>query len=164
MKFNNFDNILINEKPYKHISNYDISYKTLVGSMRINIDEVNVFIRVYDVVGYFMLFDSKQYHVYRIELNILLVKKAALHMFLPINMQGLKLIHMTHYLEKKTLTFYNVRILSKSVFNKDKNNHYYNIFLEKVNIDKTNLIYYDKIDVNKINKSKKFVICHYWYF
>ena len=33
---------------------------------------------------------------------------------------------------EKSLTFYNVTILIQSVFNKDKNNHYYNIFLEKV--------------------------------
>ena len=33
---------------------------------------------------------------------------------------------------EKTLTFHNVIILIKSVFNKDKNNYYYNIFLEEV--------------------------------
>ena len=32
---------------------------------------------------------------------------------------------------EKTMTFHNVVILIKSVFNKDKNNYYYNIFLEK---------------------------------
>ena len=32
---------------------------------------------------------------------------------------------------KKILTFHNVIILIKSVVNKDKNNYYYNIFLEK---------------------------------
>ena len=31
---------------------------------------------------------------------------------------------------EKTLTFHNVIVLIKSVFNKDKNNYYYNIFLE----------------------------------
>ena len=35
------------------------------------------------------------------------------------------------YLLKKILTFYNVIILIKSVVNKNKNEHYYNIFLEK---------------------------------
>ena len=33
---------------------------------------------------------------------------------------------------EKTLTFHNVIILIKSIWNKDKNNCYYNIFLEKV--------------------------------
>ena len=32
---------------------------------------------------------------------------------------------------EKTMTFHNVIIFIKSVFNKDKNNYYYNIFLEK---------------------------------
>ena len=32
---------------------------------------------------------------------------------------------------EKKLTFYNVIILIKSVFHKDKNDYYYNIFLEK---------------------------------
>ena len=30
----------------------------------------------------------------------------------------------------KTMTFHNVLVLIKSVFNKDGNNYYYNIFLE----------------------------------
>ena len=32
---------------------------------------------------------------------------------------------------EKTMTFHNLIILIKSVFNKDKNNYYCNIFLEK---------------------------------
>ena len=35
------------------------------------------------------------------------------------------------YLLKKILTFHNVIILNKSVVNKNKNEYYYNIFLEK---------------------------------
>ena len=33
--------------------------------------------------------------------------------------------------QEKTMTFHNVMIFLKSVQNKDKNNYYYNIFLEK---------------------------------
>ena len=33
------------------------------------------------------------------------------------------------------MTFHNVIILIKSVFNKDKNNYYYNIFLEKASYE-----------------------------
>ena len=50
-------------------------------------------------------------------------------------MRKSKLIHMILYEKvesyEKTLTFNNVIILIKSVFSKDKNNYYYNIFLEK---------------------------------
>ena len=44
---------------------------------------------------------------------------------------------------EKTLDFHNVIILLKSAFNKDKNNYYYNIFLEKGSYeDKSNTQYY----------------------
>ena len=33
---------------------------------------------------------------------------------------------------EKTMTFHDVMIFIKSVFNKDENDYYYNIFLEKV--------------------------------
>ena len=33
------------------------------------------------------------------------------------------------------MTFHNVTMLIKSVFNKNKNNHYYNIFLEKASYE-----------------------------
>ena len=46
-------------------------------------------------------------------------------------LQKLKLIHTVLLPLEKVLTFHNVVILIKSVFNKDKNNHYYDIFLEK---------------------------------
>ena len=48
-----------------------------------------------------------------------------------ITMQKLLLIHTILYFLEKKLTFHNVIMLLKSVFNKDKNNYYYNIFLEK---------------------------------
>ena len=45
------------------------------------------------------------------------------------NMQKSKLSHAILY--KKTLTFHNLVIFMKSVFNKDENSYYYNIILEK---------------------------------
>ena len=36
---------------------------------------------------------------------------------------------------EKTITFHNVKILIKSVLNKDKNNYYYSIFLEKASFE-----------------------------
>ena len=42
-----------------------------------------------------------------------------------------KLIHMIFLPLEKTLTFHNVEILIKSVFNKDQNHHYNNVLLEK---------------------------------
>ena len=53
-----FDNILINERSYKNILAYNISYKTLIGAkrLRLRFDNVNEFIRVYDGNRYIVLF------------------------------------------------------------------------------------------------------------
>ena len=47
-------------------------------------------------------------------------------------MQKSKLIHAILCPLEKTLTLHKDIILIKSVFNKDKNSYYYNIFLEKI--------------------------------
>ena len=116
-------------------------------------------------------------------LNILEVKKVVLHMFFLINMQKSKLTYHSLPLEK-TMILHNVRILSKSVVDKNQNRYYYNIFLEKsyilinhlkiMTINKSfyklQMLYYDRIDVsedidvNKISASKESIIYHYRYF
>ena len=74
-----------------------------------------------DIYCYLVL---KNMMPFTIGLNILQFKKVVLHMSFLITMQeSLPL--------EKTGTFHNAIILIKSVFNKDKNNYYYNIFLEK---------------------------------
>ena len=76
-----------------------------------------------------------------------------------------------------------VIILIKSVFKKNQNHYYYNIFLKKnvvINYPKITInntkyvfvenIYFEKIDIsegidlNKTSKSKEGDIYHYWYF
>ena len=74
-----------------------------------------------DIYCYLVL---KNMMPFTIGLNILQFKKVVLHMSFLITMQeSLPL--------EKTGTFHNAIILIKSVFNEDKNNYYYNIFLEK---------------------------------
>ena len=89
---------------------------------------------------------------------------------------------LIHIVLEKILSFHNVVILIKSVVNKNKNEYYYNLFLEKgLYKDKSNteyfkmivctllILYFDRndasegTDVNKA-KSKECDICHYWYF
>ena len=71
---------------------------------------------------------------------------------------------------EKTSILHNVIILIKLVFNKDKNNYYYNIFFKKCSYNNINRLYYDRIDVsegidvNKTSASEEYNICHYWYF
>ena len=54
-----------------------------------------------------------------------------LQIVLIIILEKSELIHIILYLLKKILTFHNVLILIKSIVNKNKNNCYYNMFLEK---------------------------------
>ena len=81
------------------------------------------------------------------------------------------------------MTYYNVIILIKVVVNKNQNNCYYNIFLEKgsykdkfdtryflMNFCILEMIYFHRIDVsegtdvNKTSASKECNDCYYWYF
>ena len=84
---------------------------------------------------------------------------------------------------EKILNFHNGIIPIKSVVNKDKNNYYYNIFLEKglykdksyteyfkINLSILLMLYFDRIDLsegidaNKTSASKECDICCYWFF
>ena len=64
-------------------------------------------------------------------------------------------------------------MLIKTVFNKDKNNYYYNIFSEKAAYElpknnflyKIQMLYYDRVDISegigvKASESKECEICH----
>ena len=55
----------------------------------------------------------------------------ALHYIISHNYATIKIDSYNFLLLEKTITLCNVIILVKSIWNKDKNNYYYNIFLEK---------------------------------
>ena len=59
-----FDNILINERSYKNILDYNISYKILIGAkpFHIRFDKVDEFTRVYDGTRYLVLFGGEKYN------------------------------------------------------------------------------------------------------
>ena len=67
----------IDEKSYKNILVYDISYKTLFESkpLRIKFDEVDRFIRVYDGIRYVVLFGPEKYDAIYNRIRYLLAKK-----------------------------------------------------------------------------------------
>ena len=95
----------------------------------IRFDKVDGFIKIYDETRYLLSFGPKNMIQFMIELDILQVKKVVLHIVLIIILQESELIQVIPI--EKTLTFHNVIVLIKSVFNKNENNYYYNIFLEK---------------------------------
>ena len=58
-----FDNILLDEKSYKNILNYDVSYKTLIGTKHLCIafNKEHGFIRDYHQTKYLVLFSLEKY-------------------------------------------------------------------------------------------------------
>ena len=104
---------------------YEISYKTLFGSkpLRIRFDKVNGFIRVYNGTRYLTLFNLR--------IRYLISQKSVIKYVFSHYYAKIKADCNDSLPLEKTLTLHNVIILIKSVFNKDKNHYYYNIFLEK---------------------------------
>ena len=63
IEYFNLDNVLLDEKSYKNILPYNISYKTLIHIklLRIMFDKINVFIRLYDGTRHLVLFGIEKY-------------------------------------------------------------------------------------------------------
>ena len=63
IEYFNLDNVLLDEKSYKNILPYNISYKTLIDIklLRIMFDKINVFIRLYDGTRHLVLFGIEKY-------------------------------------------------------------------------------------------------------
>ena len=120
--------ILIYEKSYEKISVYNISYKTLIDSkpLRVRFDKIDEFMDgVYDETRYLVLFGAEKYDSNYNRIRYLIgVKSGILYVFSH-NYARIKVDSYDSLSLRKALTFYNVLILIKSVFNKDKNNYYY---------------------------------------
>ena len=87
-------------------------------------DKIDGFIRVYDGNRYLVLLGGLDKIRYLIEI------KSGITYIASYNYAKIFDSYDSFSLEK-TLTLHNVMILVKSVFNKDKNNYYYNMYLEK---------------------------------
>ena len=120
------DNILIDEKSHENILIYDISYKTLIDSkpLRIRLNKIDGFIRIYDGTRYLTLFGSKKYDAIYNRIRYLISLKSGItyifsHYFAKIKVDSYDFLPI-----EKILTLYNVIMHIKTVLNKDKN-HYY---------------------------------------
>ena len=151
---------------------YTILYKTLIDTkpVHIRLDKIDRFIRVYDGTRYLMLFGSKRYEFMYNRIRYLLSVKSGIRYFISHTYAKIKVDTYDSLPLEKTMTFHNVIILIKLVLNKDKNNYYYNIFLEKashefMNLKKNKFTNKEEgIDINKTSTSKECYIFHYWYF
>ena len=173
------DNILSDIKSYKTYENiliYNISYKTFMGSkpLRIWFEKIDGFIKIYDGIRYLVLFASERCNAILTRIKYLISERSGItdsinHNFARIRTDSYKSLPI-----EKILGFHNVLILIKSVVNKNKNDYYSNIFLEKGSYeDKSNIyifkinvcisskLYFDRVDLseriylNKTSESKE---------
>ena len=128
-----FSDILYDEKLYENISLYGISYKTPMGSkaLRIGLDKINEIIRVR--VGefkYLVLFDHGFPDKTRDKYKYVISEKSNITDGINLNFEKIGNYLYNSLLIAKILTFHNFIILIQSVVNKNKNNYYYNMFIE----------------------------------
>ena len=114
------DNILIDEKSYKNILSYNISYKSLSDHkpLRIRVDKIDVFIRVYDGTRYLVLFGSEKYDSIYDRIRYLISVKSDITSLICHNYATTNVYSYNSLRLEKTVTFLNVIILVKSVWNK----------------------------------------------
>ena len=132
----NLDNILIYEKSYENILVHNISYKTLTDAkpLRIRFDKIDGFIRVYDGTRHLVLFRSERHDfIYKSARN--LIEVSGTTYVIPLNYAKIKVDSHVSLPLTEIMIIHNVIILINSVFNKDKNNYYYNIFSEKASYE-----------------------------
>ena len=106
----NLDNILIDGKSHENILVYNTSYKTLIDvkPLCIRFEKIDGFNRVYDGTRYLVFFVSENYNsIYNI----------IFHNYAKIKVDSQDSLPL-----EKTITFHDVIILIKSVFNKNLNN------------------------------------------
>ena len=110
----------MDEKSHKNILVYDNSYKTLIGvkPLRFRFDKADGFIRVYDGTKYLVLFEGEKYDFIYNRIRYLIGVKCA-HNHAKIKVDSYDSLPL-----EKTFIIH-----IKSVWNKDQNHNYNNIFL-----------------------------------
>ena len=110
--------------------------------MCIRFDKIDGFIKIYDEVRYLVLFASETYNEIYDKIRYRISKKRDITDSINYNFARIRIDSYNSLPIEKTITFHNVIILIKSVVNKNKNEYYYNIFLETGSCkDKSNTLY-----------------------
>ena len=110
--------------------------------MRIRFNKIDAFIKIHDKIRYLVTFDynycDKMYNIKYLMSETSGIKDSINHNFARIAIDLYDSLPT-----EKILTFHNVIIPIKSVVNKNKDEYYYNIFLQKgLYKDKTNTKYF----------------------
>ena len=109
--------------------------------MHVRYDEIDGFIKIHNGIRYLVLFDFGWLDKICSSIKYLLLLQIVLQIVLIITLQKSKLIYIILCPLQKYWKN-NVTIIIKSVVNKNKNNYYHNIFLEKGSYkDKSNTEY-----------------------
>ena len=96
IKIEDFDfaNILLDEKSYENILMYNISSKTFIGAkpLRVRLDKVDEFSRVYDGTRYFLLFGPENHDAMYSKIRYLISQWYCI--CFSHNYASIKMIHM----------------------------------------------------------------------
>ena len=165
----------MNKKLFGNILIYDISYKTLIGTkpLHIRFDKIDEFIKIYDGTRYLVLFIPEKYNAIYNKIRYLISQKNGITYVISRNYVKIKVDSYDSLPVEETLTFHNIIIYIKSVWDKDKdqNHYYYDTFLEKYS-NQFPMTYKCYIiaeltflqELMKRSESKEHDLCHYWYF
>ena len=129
-----FSDILLDEKLYKNIWIFDISYKTSTGpkSLCITIDKIDGFIRVSGgEFRHLVLLDNELFDKFFDKIKHLIRKKGGIIDSIYHNFGKIRIDSYNSFPIEKIMTFHNVIILIKSVVKNNKNEHYNNIFFKR---------------------------------
>ena len=96
--------------------------------LRIRFNKVEELIRVYDGTRCLVLFRPEKHDAIYNRIRYLISQKSGITCVISHNYAKTKVDSFDSFSLEKAWTFHNVAILIKSVFNKDKNNYYYDIF------------------------------------
>ena len=112
--------------------------------MRIIFDKIDGFIGVRrSEFRHLVLFDNGLFDKICDKIQYLISEKSGIADSINHNFGEIRIDSCNYLLIENILTFHNVIILIKSVVNKNKNNYYYNIFLEKdLHKDKSDTKYF----------------------
>ena len=111
---------------------YDISYINMIGAkpLLISFDKIDGFIRVYIGTSHLVLFDPKKYDAIYNSVIYFLSQKSGIT-YVTSHIYARTTVDSYSLSPEETWTLHYVKMIINSVFNKNKNNHYHNIFLEK---------------------------------
>ena len=118
--------------------------------MLIKFNKIDGFVRVYVGTRYIVLFGAEKYDSIYNKVRYYIGIKGGITYVFSHNYARFKVDSYDFLLLEKTFNFHNVKKLIKSVCNKDKNNCYYNILLEKRSYKNIiDMLHYDRIEVSE---------------